>query len=115
MVAMSSTLITVAPTGAETAKSDVPALPCSLDELITTAKACQAAGAAVIHVHVRDERAAPTLDRAFVRAAIDAVREATDLVVQVSSGGAVTDTEDARLGVLDSDPDAASLTCGTVN
>ena len=39
---MSGTLITVAPTGAESAKADVPALPCTLDELVSTAKACQA-------------------------------------------------------------------------
>jgi len=108
-------LISVAPTGAESAKADVPALPCSLDELVTTAKACQAAGAALIHVHVRDDDAQPTLDLGRVRAAVAVVREATDLIVQVSSGGAVTDTYEARLGVLDADPDGASLTCGTVN
>ena len=109
------TLITVAPTGAETAKSDAPALPCSLDELVSTAEACEAAGAAVIHVHLRDDDARPTLDPTRAKAAVAAIREATDLVVQISSGGAVTDSEEARLGVLDADPDAASLTCGTVN
>ena len=112
---MAPTLLTVAPTGAETAKADAPALPCSLDELVSTAKACQAAGAAVIHVHVRDDDAQPTLDLGRVTAALDAVREATDLVVQVSTGGAVTDSEAERLRVLDAGPDAASLTCGTVN
>src|SRR4051794_5439745 len=106
---MAPTLVTVAPTGAETAKADAPALPCSLDELVSTAKACQAAGAAVIHVHVRDGDARPTLDPARVTAAVDAVREATDLVVQVSTGGAVTDSEADRLRVLDCGPDAASL------
>ena len=33
-----ATLITVAPTGAESEKSAVPALPVTLDELVTTAK-----------------------------------------------------------------------------
>jgi len=112
---VTGTLITVAPTGAESAKADVPALPCTLDELVTTAKACEAAGAAVIHLHIRDDDARPTLDLGRAAAAVTAVREATDLVVQVSSGGAVTDTYDARQAVLDSNPDAASLTCGTVN
>ena len=112
---MNGTLITVAPTGAESAKADVPALPCTLDELVSTAKACEAAGAAMIHLHIRDDDAQPTLDLARVRAAVGAVREATDLVVQVSSGGAVTDAYDARIGVLDSGADSASLTCGTVN
>src|SRR5205807_1644252 len=59
-VMASGTLLTVAPTGAETAKSDAPALPVTVDELVSTAKACQAAGAAVIHVHVRHADARPT-------------------------------------------------------
>jgi uncharacterized protein (DUF849 family) len=110
-----STLLTVAPTGAETAKADAPALPVTVDELVSTAKACQAAGAAVIHVHLRDDDAKPTLDLGRAREAVAAIREATDLIVQVSSGGAVTDSEDDRLAVLQCDPDGASLTCGTVN
>jgi len=109
------TLLTVAPTGAETAKTDAPALPVTVDELVSTAKASQAAGAAVIHVHLRDDRAEPTLDLGRAREALQAIREATDLVVQVSSGGAVSDSEESRLGVLDCEPDGASLTCGTVN
>src|SRR3954470_12527603 len=116
MVGMAAgTLISVAPTGAETEKTDAPGLPVTVDELVATAKACQAAGAAVIHIHVRDAEARPTLDPGRVREALTAVREATDLVVQVSTGGAVTDSEEARLAVLDCGPDAASLTCGTVN
>jgi uncharacterized protein (DUF849 family) len=111
----SGTLITVAPTGAETAKSDAPALPVTPEEMAETAKACAAAGASVIHVHVRDADARPTLDLGRVREVIAAVRDAADLVVQVSTGGAVTDPEDARLAVLDCGADAASLTCGTVN
>src|SRR5438309_118135 len=58
----SSTLITVAPTGAEADKAAVPALPVTLAELVVTAKECEAAGAAVIHVHIRDDEARPTLE-----------------------------------------------------
>ncbi|NUO34031.1 MAG: 3-keto-5-aminohexanoate cleavage protein [Terrabacter sp.] len=110
-----STLITVAPTGAETAKADVPALPTTPEELVETAIACEQAGAALIHIHVRDRDHQPTLDGAFLREAVDGVREATDLVVQLSTGGAVTDPLDKRLTVLDADPDSCSLTCGTTN
>jgi len=55
-------LVTVAPTGAETAKADCPQLPTTLDELVETAQRCQAAGAAMIHVHIRDAEHQPTLD-----------------------------------------------------
>jgi 3-keto-5-aminohexanoate cleavage enzyme len=109
------TLITVAPTGAEADKSAVPALPVTLNELVITAKECEAAGAAVIHVHIRDDEARPTLDPGRLADTVAALREGTDLIVQLSTGGAVTDGFAARLAVLDADPDACSLTCGTVN
>ena len=109
------TLVTVAPTGAETAKADAPSLPVTLDELIDTARACQQAGAAVIHVHLRDALARPTLDVGYAREVVTALRETSDLIVQLSTGGAVTDPEADRLAVLDATPDAASLTCGTVD
>ncbi len=110
-----ATLITVAPTGAESEKSAVPALPVTLDELVTTAKECREAGAAVIHVHIRDDAAKPTLDLGRLTDTVHALREATDLIVQLSTGGAVTDSFERRLAVLDAGPDACSLTCGTVN
>jgi uncharacterized protein (DUF849 family) len=109
------TLLTVAPTGAESSKADVPALPVTLDELVETAKACEAAGAAMIHIHIRDDEGNPTLDLGRLQATVAAVREATTLVVQLSTGGSVHDGYPMRLQVLDAEPDLCSLTCGTVN
>jgi uncharacterized protein (DUF849 family) len=112
---MPGTLITVAPTGAETAKADVPNLPTTLDELVAEAKACEAAGASLIHVHVRDGEHQPTLDAVRLRDTVQALREQTDLVVQLSTGGSVHDPLEVRLTVLDAEPDSCSLTCGTTN
>ena len=109
------TLITVAPTGAESQKDANPALPVTLDELVAAARACQDAGAAMIHIHVRDEAGRPTLDLPRLSETVAAVRESTDLIVQLSTGGAVTDPFDSRLAVLDAGPDSCSLTTGTVN
>jgi 3-keto-5-aminohexanoate cleavage enzyme len=109
------TLITVAPTGAETAKSDFPALPTTLEELVDTAVRCEAAGAAMIHLHIRDADHQPTLDPARLRDAVSAVRDQTTLVVQLSTGGSVHDPLDERLKVLDAQPDSCSLTMGTTN
>src|SRR5690349_16987360 len=113
-MAASSTLITVAPTGAEADKAAAPALPVTLAELVVTAKECEAAGAAVIHVHIRDDAAQPTLDVGRLTDTVAALREGTGLIVQLSTGGAVTDSFASRLAVLDAAPDACSLTCGTV-
>ncbi|WP_222194400.1 3-keto-5-aminohexanoate cleavage protein [Modestobacter italicus] len=109
------TLLTLAPTGAESAKADVPALPVTVEEVAGTARDGQALGAAVLHLHVRGADTRPTLDLPRVREVVAAVRESSDLVVQLSTGGAVTDPADARLAVLDAEPDAASLSLGTVN
>jgi uncharacterized protein (DUF849 family) len=112
---MAHTMITVAPTGAESSKADVPALPVTLDELVDTAQACEAAGAAMIHIHIRDDDAQPSLDLGRLKETVAAVRSAGNLVVQLSTGGSVHDGYDLRLRVLDAEPDSCSLTCGTVN
>jgi 3-keto-5-aminohexanoate cleavage enzyme len=115
MLSMATTLITIAPNGAEAEKVAAPALPVTLEELVHAAKECEGAGAAVIHVHIRDAEARPTLDPIRLRDTVTALRESTNLIVQLSTGGAVTDPYEHRLKVLDAAPDACSLTCGTVN
>ena len=112
---MTGTLVTVAPTGAEVDKAAWPQLPTTLDELVEEARRCEAAGAALIHVHVRDDEHRPTLDLPRLTDTVAALREQTGLVVQLSTGGSVHDPLDARLRVLEAEPDSCSLTCGTVN
>ena len=108
-------LITVAPTGAETSKADCPQLPTTLEELAQTAVECEAAGAAMIHVHIRDENHEPTLDAKRLFDTVQALRDQTDLIVQLSTGGSVHDPLEKRLTVVDAEPDAMSLTMGTTN
>ncbi|HYH34297.1 MAG TPA: 3-keto-5-aminohexanoate cleavage protein [Nocardioides sp.] len=108
-------LITVAPTGAETSKEDCPQLPTTLEELVATAVDCEAAGAAMIHVHIRDDHHRPTLDLGRLTETVAALREHTALVVQLSTGGSVHDPLEDRLRVLDAAPDSCSLTMGTTN
>ena len=108
-------LITVAPTGAETSKADCPQLPTTLPELIRAAQESEAAGAGLVHVHIRDENHAPTLDPARLKETVAALRESTGLVIQLSTGGSVHDPLERRLAVLDAAPDSCSLTMGTVN
>src|ERR1700712_308952 len=112
---MGDLLITVAPTGAETTKDACPQLPTTLEELVETAQRCEAAGAAMIHVHIRDDDHRPTLDPGRLKATVQALRESTDLVVQLSTGGSVHDPLEDRLRVLDAEPDSCSLTMGTTN
>jgi 3-keto-5-aminohexanoate cleavage enzyme len=108
-------LITVAPTGAETTKADCPQLPTTLEELVQTAQECERAGAAMIHVHIRDDDHRPTLDLQRLTDTVQALHETTHLIVQLSTGGSVHDPLDQRLKVLDAEPDSCSLTMGTTN
>jgi uncharacterized protein (DUF849 family) len=66
-------------------------------------------------VHIRDDEHRPTLDLGRLRATVEALRAETTLVVQLSTGGAVSDPLADRLRVLDAEPDSCSLTMGTVN
>jgi 3-keto-5-aminohexanoate cleavage enzyme len=113
--AMGDLLITVAPTGAETSKDVCPQLPTTLEELVETAQRSEAAGAAMIHVHIRDGEHRPTLDLGRLTDTVAALRSETTLVVQLSTGGSVHDPLEDRLKVLDAEPDSCSLTMGTTN
>jgi uncharacterized protein (DUF849 family) len=108
-------LVTVAPTGAETAKADCPQLPTTIEELVETARRCEEAGAAMVHVHIRDDDHQPTLDLGRLVDTVAALKESTTLVVQLSTGGSVHDPLEDRLRVLDAKPDSCSLTMGTTN
>ena len=79
--------LAVAPNGARKTKADHPALPITPAELAATAAACAEAGAAMIHLHVRDADQRHSLDVEAYRAAIAAVRSAVgeDLVIQATS------------------------------
>lgn len=70
----------------------------------------------MIHVHGRDGGGAPSQDKEVYREIIEAIREAApDLIIQVSTGGAVGMTPAERLAPVELRPEMASLTCGTVN
>jgi 3-keto-5-aminohexanoate cleavage enzyme len=108
-------ILTAAIVGAEITRADTPHLPITAAEIAREARRCRDAGAAVIHLHVRDENGGPTQDAKLFRAAIDAIRAETDAVIQISTGGAVGMTIDERAQPLGEGPDMATLNCGTLN
>lgn len=87
MTADTPLIVVVAPTGARKTRADHPELPVSPDEIARTAAACREAGAAMIHLHVRDRDGRHTLDVDAYRAAIAAVRGAVGdgLIIQATS------------------------------
>lgn len=112
---MDPLIITVAGVGAELTLEQQPNLPLTPADLARDAAECEAAGASVYHLHVRDADGRPTMDIEAFAAGMSAIRDSSDLIVQFTSGGAVTDAEDARIAPLELGPEMASLTTGTVN
>lgn len=112
---MEKLIIAAAITGAETTREDNPNLPVSAEEIGDAAYECYRAGASLIHLHVRGEDGNPTQDAAVFKAAMDQIRAKCDVVIQVSTGGAVWMSAEERLQPLELTPEMASLTTGTVN
>ena len=73
-IAKQPLLIAAAPNGAYKTRADHPALPLTAAQLAGVAEEVLRAGARMLHLHVRDEHGAHTLDEHAYRAAIDAVR-----------------------------------------
>lgn len=84
---MTPLILANAPNGASRTKADHPALPMTADEIGETAARILDAGAAMIHVHVRDAAGRHLLDADAYRAATAAIRARVGqkLVVQVTT------------------------------
>jgi len=106
------TLIAVAPTGARRTRADHPRLPLTIAEIAAEAGRCLDAGAAMLHLHVRDAAGGHSLDAGLYREAIAAVRECAgdSLLIQVTTEAAGCYTPDEQAGLIeDLRPEAVSL------
>lgn len=112
---MDKLIITAAVVGAETTRRDHPKLPLAPQEIATAALEAGKAGAAVIHLHVRDRKGNPTQDREVFREVIKLIKAEADLIIQVSTGGAVGMTPEERVQPVSLKPEMATLTTGSIN
>lgn len=105
-------ILAVAPNGARKTKADHPALPMSASEIAHTAAECREAGAAMIHLHVRDRSGGHSLDADLYREAIAAVRREVGegLVIQVTSEAVGRYSPDQQIAMVrEVMPEAVSL------
>lgn len=112
---MEKLVITVALDGAEVRREQNPYLPVTPEEIAADAERCRNAGAAMVHVHGRRPDGSPTQEAAVYAEIIKAVQQRTDLIVQVSTGGAVGMPAQERIAPVRLRPEMATLTTGTVN
>jgi 3-keto-5-aminohexanoate cleavage enzyme len=108
-------IITVAITGSLPRKEHNPAVPITVEEQIASTREAYEAGAAMVHVHVREEDQSPSSDPAKFKAVLEGVREqCPGMIVQFSTGGRGRAAHE-RGAMLYLKPDMASLTTGSVN
>ena len=115
---MEKLIITAAICGAEVTKENNPAVPYTVEEIAREAKSAYDAGAAIIHLHVREDDGTPTQSHARFQKCIDAIlKVCPDVIIQPSTGGAVGMTDMERLDSLNTvpAPEFATLDCGTCN
>jgi 3-keto-5-aminohexanoate cleavage enzyme len=110
---MVNPIITAALTGPVATKADNPGLPGSVAEIAASARACYEAGAAVVHVHLRDDQGRMTTDLDVARRTVEAVREVCPAILQFSTGGLDFPYED-RMKVIESKPAMATLNPATM-
>jgi 3-keto-5-aminohexanoate cleavage enzyme len=107
-------IITVAQTGALVTKSTNPNLPEQPAEIVASAYECYNEGAAIVHVHARDERGENTSDAGIFRRIKQGIRQKCDLVTQFSTGGGPNLTQEQRIACLAAEPEMASLNMGSL-
>jgi len=108
-------ILTVAITGSVPTKKDNPAVPITVPEQIESTHAAYEAGAALVHVHVRNDDGTTTSDAdKFGLFLAGLKKHCPDMIVQFSTGGR-SGTGKERGGMLRHKPEMASLTTGSVN
>lgn len=113
---MEKLIITAAICGAEVTKEQNPAVPYTVEEIVREAKSAVDAGAAIVHLHVREDDGTPTQSKARFKECIDAIYEVCpDVIIIPSTGGAVGMSAEERLQPTELFPEMATLDCGTCN
>jgi 3-keto-5-aminohexanoate cleavage enzyme len=108
-------IITAALNGAFVTRAMNPNVPEQPDEIARAARECRDAGAAIVHVHARDESGRPCGTRHKFEEILAAVRgTCPDVIVNLSTGGGTNLTIEERVSCLDADPEMASLNMGTL-
>lgn len=105
-------IVTVAPNGAYKQPADHPAVPITPATLATTAKSCLDAGAAMLHMHIRDARGHHSLDVEGYREAQRVVRQAVGdaMVIQITSEAAGVYQAPAQIAMVEAlQPEAVSI------
>jgi uncharacterized protein (DUF849 family) len=110
-------IITCAVTGSAHTPTMSPSLPYTVDDIVTQSVEAVEAGAAIIHLHARDPRdGSPTADPAVFLEYLKGIKDSTNAVVSITSGGGTGMSVAERLRVIyETKPELCTLNLGTFN
>jgi 3-keto-5-aminohexanoate cleavage enzyme len=110
-------IISAALTGSWPTKEQNPNLPVTAEEIAEAAVEAAAAGAAIVHIHVRNEQGKVTCDPSRYARVRDLIRAAgCDVIINMSTGGGAGQTTDEqRAEPVTLSPEIASFDCGSLN
>lgn len=113
---MSKTIITVAPTGAWPTKKNNPNVPLTPMEIAEDVYECYQAGAAIAHLHMRDDEGKGTMSKVKFEETVALIREKCDIVLNLTTSGDLNATDETRQEHLELlRPELASYDCGSMN
>lgn len=113
---MAKTIISAALTGAVTPKSLTPHIPITPKEIADDAIRVWKEGAAIVHLHMRNDEGRGSLETARFKEAVDRIRDNTDLVLNLSTSGGGNVSDEKRFEhVVTLLPEIASYDVGTFN
>jgi uncharacterized protein (DUF849 family) len=104
-------------TGGMSVPGQSPAIPVTPEQIIDAAVAANAAGSAIVHIHVREpETGRPSADLGLFKEVLAGIGERCDAIVQPTSGGGVGMTIEERARVVtECRPEMATFNCGSFN
>jgi len=108
-------VVTVAVTGADVFRENNPNIPYTTREIAESSVEAARAGATVVHLHVREDDGTPTGRPELFEDVIARIRDGSDLVTMVSTGGANDMTIDERTTGLGARPDLSGVESGSMN
>ncbi len=110
------TIITVATTGAWPTKDHNPNIPLTPKEIAEDVYECWQAGAAIAHLHMRDDEGKGTMDINKFRETVGLIRERCDIVINLTTSGDLNATDETRMAhLIELKPEMASYDCGSMN
>ena len=114
------TIITIATTGVYPRKENNPHVPMTPAEISEDIYQCWMAGAAIAHMHMRDDNGNGTMDAAKFRETVTLLRQNhpdCDIVLNMTTSGAASfaSDEERYAHIVELKPEMASYDCGTMN